>query len=190
MFLNSNSRKMTNYNPNHEPTDVNERIKEYIDYVMHEECETKTDEWTLKKILSWERFGMTICWKCHENREKLLYQLIRQWQDEYDYTGVIRRGVTEYRELPHKIKWLCQNIAMDDIADKREWDFNDLYEYGRKYYMREIKQSEVIDLKISNAINERNIEYLLARFDKFEKQCITKKMIADKKQFPHLEHMN
>jgi hypothetical protein len=178
---------MTNYNPKYEPTAINELILEHIDFVMHEECETKQDVWTLEKILSWERFGSTICERCHENREKLLYRLIRKWQDEYDYKGVIRRGVTEYRELPYNIKSLCQRIAMDTVK-LREWDLNDLYEYGRQIYMREIKQSEVIDLTISNTINERNIEYLIDRFDKFEQQCITKKMITDKKQFPHLSY--
>ena len=179
---------MTNYNPNHEPSDINEKIIEYIDDVMHEECEQpQDDEWTLKNILSWERFGMTICRTCYENREKLLYQLIRQWQDEYDYTGVIRRGVTEYRELPYEIKDMCQRIAVDNVK-KTEWGVDDLYEYGRKFYVREIEQSEVVDLTISNSINERNIEYLLSRFDKFEKQCITKEMIATKKQFPHMKY--
>jgi hypothetical protein len=176
---------MTNYNPNHEPTDINELIMQYIDYTMNEECEE--DEWTLKKILSWERFGSTICETCHNNREKLLYQLIRQWQSEYDYNGVIRRGVTEYRELPYEIKWMCQNIAMNNVK-KTEWGLDDTYEYGRKFYMREIEQSEVIDLRISNAINERNIEYLINRFDKFEKQCITKEMMATKKKFPHMSY--
>ncbi len=178
---------MTNYNPNHEPTAINEKIMLYIDNVMHEECTTQKDEWTLKKILSWERFGMTICERCYENRETLLYRHIREWQDEYVYTGVIRRGVTEYRELPREIKHLCVNIAINNVK-KSEWGLEDLYEYGRKFYMREIEQSEVIDLTISNTINERNIEYLISRFDEFEKQCITKKMIADKKQFPHLKY--
>jgi len=91
---------MSNYNPDHEPTDINELILQHIDYVMHEECETKKDEWTLKKILSWERFVMTICATCHKNRDKLIYQLIPQYKQEYDYTGVIRRGITEYKELP------------------------------------------------------------------------------------------
>ena len=177
---------MTNYNPNHEPTDINELILQYIDYTMNEECEKSVgDNWTLKKILSWERFGTTICDTCHNHREKLLNQLIREWQSEYDYTGVIRRGVTDYKELPYKIKWMCERIAMNNLK-KTEWGLDDTYEYGRKFYMREIEQSEVIDLRISNAINERNIEYLINRFDKFEKQCITKENMATKKQFPNL----
>jgi hypothetical protein len=80
---------------------------------------------------------------------------------------------------------MCQNIAMNNVK-KTEWGLDDTYEYGRKFYMREIEQSEVIDLRISNAINERNIEYLINRFDKFEKQCITKEMMDTKKKFPHL----
>ena len=182
---------MSNYNPDHEPTDINELILQHIDYVMDEECEKKdtpeADNWTLKKILSWERFGSTICYTCHENREKLLHQLIRKWQCEYDYTGVIRRGETEYRELPYKIKSFCQRIAIDNVKQDT-WTPNKLYEYGRKFYMREIKMSELDDLRISNVINERNIEYLLKRFDKFEKQCITKEMLATKKLFPHMNY--
>jgi hypothetical protein len=182
---------MSNYNPDHEPTDINELILQHIDYVMHEECEKKDtsveDTWTLKKILSWERFGSTICRTCDANREKLLYQLIQKWKDEYDYTGVIRRGETEYRELPYEIKYFCQRIAIDNVKQDT-WTPMSLYEYGRKFYMGEIKMSEVDDLKISNVINERNIEYLIKRFDKFEKQCITKEMLATKKQFPHLNY--
>lgn len=179
---------MSNYNPEHEPSDVNEMILGYIDFVMDEECEKKgtpeADNWTLKKILSCERFGMTICKRCFENREKLLYQLIAQYKQEYDYTGVIRRGITEYRELPYEIKRFCQGIAMNHVR-LPVWTQTDVYEYGRKFYMREIEQSELVDLRISNTINERNIEYLIKRFDKFEKQSITKEMLATKKQFPH-----
>jgi hypothetical protein len=177
---------MTNYNPKHEPSTINELILEHIDFVMYDECEkSEEDNWTLANILSWERFGNTICYTCHNNREKLLNQLIREWQSEYDYIGVIRRGVTEYKELPYKIKSMCERIAMNNVK-KTEWGLDDMYEYGRKFYMREIEQSEVIDLRISNAINERNIEYLINRFDKFEKHCITKENITTKKQFPHL----
>lgn len=182
---------MSNYNPEHEPTDINELILQHIDYVMHEECEKKDtseeDTWTLKKILSWERFGMTICATCYTNREKLLYQLIPQYKQEYDYTGVVRRGVTEYKELPYEIKYFCQTMAVNNVKQDT-WTPITLYEYGRKFYMRQIEMTEVDDLKISNAINERNIEYLINRFDKFEKQCITKEMIATKKQFPHLSY--
>lgn len=174
---------MTNYNPKHQPTDINELILEHIDFVMYEECEKEPkDNWTLERILSWERFGSTICATCYENREQLLYRLIRQWKSEYDYTGVIRRGVTEYRELPYKIKYFCQNIAMKNVK-LDVWTPNDDYEYGRKFYMREIAMSEVDDLKISNTINERNIEYLINRFDVFTKQCITREMVNTKKQF-------
>lgn len=174
---------MTNYNPKHQPSAINELILQYIDYTMNEECEKSDgDNWTLAKILSWERFGSTICETCSKNREKLLNQLIQKWKSEYDYIGVIRRGVTEYKELPYKIKWMCQKIAMNNVK-KTEWGLDDTYEYGRKFYMREIDQSEVIDLTISNVINERNIEYLI---NQFTKQCITKENIAIKKQFPHL----
>ena len=183
---------MSNYNPEHEPTEINELILHHIDDVMHEECKKngtpEADIWTLKRILSWERFGSTICHTCDTNREKLLYQLIQKWKGEYDYTGVIRRGVTEYRELPYEIKYFCQRIAMENVLIKDVWTPSTLYEYGRKFYMREIKMSEVDDLKISNVINERNIEYLIKRFDKFEKHCITKEMLATKKQFPHMSY--
>jgi len=178
---------MSNYNPDHEPTDINELILQHIDYVMHEECETKADEWTLKKILSWERYGMTICATCYTNREKLLYELIRKWKSEYMYKGVIRRGITEYRELPYNIKSLCQKIAINNV-NQDTWTPITLYEYGRKFYMRQIKMTEVDDLTISNAINEINVEYLINKFDKFEKQCITKEMLATKKQFPNLSY--
>jgi hypothetical protein len=176
---------MTNYNPNNEPTDINEQILFYIDDVMHDECETDKDIWTLTKILSCELFGMTICRTCHKNREKLVCQLISKWKDEYDYPGVIRRGLTKYRELPYEIKRVCQEFAMNNIKLK-EWTPNDIYEYGRKFCTREIEQSEVIDLKISNAFNERNIEYLIKRFAEFEKQCITTEMLKIKKQFPNV----
>jgi hypothetical protein len=129
---------------------------------------------------------MTICATCYKNREKLLYQLIPQYKEEYDYTGVIRRGKTEYRELPYHIKCFIQGIAMNNVK-LSSWTPQELYVYGRKFYMREIEMSEVDDLKISNAINERNIEYLINRFDKFEKHCITKEMLSSKKQFPHID---
>ncbi len=79
---------------------------------------------------------------------------------------------------------MCQKIVMKNVK-KTEWEVDDMYEYGRKFYMREIEQSEVIDLRISNAINERNIEYLIDRFDKFEK---TRETMATKKQFPHMRY--
>lgn len=182
---------MSSYNPDHEPTDINELILKHIDYVMDEECEKKDtseeDTWTLKKILSWERFGMTICATCYTNREKLLYELIRKWQSEYRYNGVIRRGITEYRELPYDIKSLCQKIAMNNVR-LSVWTPDDMYEHGRKFYMREVRLTQVDDLTISNAINEINVEYLINRFDKFEKQCITKEMLATRRQFPHLSY--
>jgi len=182
---------MSNYNPEHEPTYINELILQHIDYVMHEECEKKdtphADNWTLRNILSWERFGSTICKRCYENREELLYRLIQKWKSEYNYTGIVRRGVTEYRELPYEIKMFCQTIAMKHVK-LPVWTQVDVYEYGRKFYMREIKMSELDDLRISNVINERNIEYLIKRFDKFEKQCITKEMLATKKLFPHMNY--
>jgi hypothetical protein len=154
---------MSNYNTEHEPTDINKLILEHINIVMDEECETKADTWTLKKILSWERFGMTICKSCHDNREKLLYKLIPKYKQEYDYTGIIQRGVTKYRDLPYKLKCFIQGIAMNNVR-LSTWTPDDMYAYGRKFYMRETEMSEVDDLKISNEINERNIEYLINRF--------------------------
>jgi hypothetical protein len=149
---------MTNYTPNYNPTTINKQILEYIDLTMHEKCKVG-DVWTIERILSWERFGNTICETCDNNREHLLYQLIQKWKHEYDYDGVIMRGVTKYNELPYAIKRLCESIAMNNVA-KTEWGLDSLYEYGEKFYMRTIDQSEVINLRISNAINERNIEYL------------------------------
>lgn len=164
----SQSIKMTSYNHHYEPTAINELILEHIDFVMHEECEkkgtTQEDSWNIEIILSQERFG-TICATCTKNREKLLL-LIPKWQSEYDYDGVIRRGTTEYRELPYKIKYFCERIAMDYVQ-RSVWTPYDLYYYGRNFYMKymgETDITEIIDLKISNAINERNIEYLLDKF--------------------------
>lgn len=183
---------MSNYNPDHEPTDINELILHHIDNVMDEECEKKdtpeADTWTIKRILSWERFGSSICATCDKNKDLMIYMLMPEWKCNYDYIGVIQRGVTEYRELPYKIKYFCQRIAMNNVKLDEAWTPNSLYEYGRKFYMREIEMSELDDLKISNIINERNIEYLLDRFDKFEKRCITKEMLATKKQFPHMKY--
>ena len=66
----------------------------------------------------------------------------------------------------YKIKYFCERIAMDHVQ-RSVWTPYDLYYYGQNFYMKymgETDITEIIDLKISNAINERNIEYLFGKF--------------------------
>jgi len=55
----------------------------------------------------------------------------------------------------YEIKYFCQTIAVNNVKLDDAWMPDTLYEYGRKFYMREIEMSEVDDLKISNACHQR-----------------------------------
>lgn len=105
-----------NYNPEQNPTYVNDRIQEYIDTVMHPNCETGKDKWTVESMVSWERFGSTICRKCHDNRERL-HMMVNKFKDDYDAhvieTLLVDRQTTPYSEVPYQIRIKCERAIMD-----------------------------------------------------------------------------
>lgn len=167
-YLKAFSLNMTDYDHTREPTYITEQIFDYIDDVMCNGC-----EWTFEKILSQDTFESTICKTCKENRKNLLDIHINYWQLEYDYDGIITRGVTPYKELPRVLKMQCQAIALEQA----EMKYEDIYDYTQEVYERKCNQSEVVDLKISNAINERNIRYLMNQFERLSRKCITKDLM-------------
>ena len=149
------------YDPSRSPNKVTAQINHYVDWVMNLECTKKVnrDKWTLDTVLSLG--DAKICKTCDKNRETLLNSQIPKWIHEYSYNGVVRRGVTEYRDLPGKIKTVCGSYAVKTIDYITDWTPDNFYEYGKKLYMREILTiPEIVDLGITNAINERNIDYL------------------------------
>jgi len=149
------------YDITRSPEEVTNQIKNYIEYTMNLECKKKVnkDKSTLDTVLS--PGDVEICATCSKKRETLMNGLIQKWIREYSYNGVIRRGVTEYRNLPEKIKTVCGSYAVKTIDYVKDWTPTNFYEYGKKLYMREILTTpEIVDLGITNAINERNIDYL------------------------------
>lgn len=119
-----------NYKPAQNPEFVNECILEYIDYVMHPECETHTDNWTLDKIVSWERFGSSICIKCSENKDKLAH-MIHDFKAKYDvcmtettdsapdcrakFMPKMNRETTPYKDVYYKIRSKVERLGMNDL---------------------------------------------------------------------------
>jgi len=120
-----------NYNPTHNPEYVNECILEYIDDVMHVECQTQKDIWTLEKIISWERFGLSICNKCHENKDKLSF-MVHKFKDDYDkkmikrdtnrllleFMPKLNRKTTPYKDVYYKIRDPIIDIGLYELYPK------------------------------------------------------------------------
>jgi hypothetical protein len=146
-----------NYNPAHNPEYVNECILEYIDNVMHVECQTQKDVWNLSNIFSWQRYGSTICNKCHDNKDKL-YLKIHKFQEDYDnlmvledYEGEHRvfmpklnRKTTPYKDVYYKIRGQIEQIGMYELYPKccnaknctstnradNSWNFDNMFKLG------------------------------------------------------------
>lgn len=144
-----------NYNSAHNPEYVNECILEYIDYVMHEECETKKDVWTLENIFSWQRYGTTICNKCTENKDKLC-GMVHGFKDDYDrlmknkdpcfrvFMPKLNRKTTPYKDVYYKIRSNIVNIGLNElypnccgvkhciniVREANAWNFKSLFKLG------------------------------------------------------------
>jgi len=103
-----------NYKPEQNPEYVNNRIQEYIDTVMHPGCETGKDKWTIESMVSWERFGSSICRKCHANRERAHYLIRNEYMPAYDRecTLWLDRKTTQFKELPYKLRDKIEDIGM------------------------------------------------------------------------------
>jgi len=131
-----------NYNPEQHPKYVNQRIQEYIDTVMHPQCKTHQDKWTVASMVSWERFGSTICSKCNENRERL-HMMVNGFKSDYDVqakgTLLIDRKTTPYSEVPYQIRGTCEIAIMD-------FEFAIYRKYGMALFLRSPTASWTPDL--------------------------------------------
>jgi hypothetical protein len=117
-----------NYKSAQNPEFVNECILEYIDYVMAPDCETQKEDWTLDKIVSWERFGSSICRKCSENKDKLA-PMIHDFKAKYDvcmtkttesyvdteYMPKMDRKTTPYKDVYYKIRSKIEEFGMNNL---------------------------------------------------------------------------
>lgn len=118
-----------NYKPAQNPTYVNDRIQEYIDTVMHPNCETGKDKWTVESMVSWERFGSTICRKCHDNREHAHYLIRNEYMPAYDRvcTQWLDPETTPYRELPYEVRGKIETIGMEHISNVAAYTHGSYY---------------------------------------------------------------
>ncbi len=181
-----------NYNPEQHPKYVNQRIQEYIDTVMHPQCKTHQDKWTVASMVSWERFGSTICRQCYENRERL-HMMVNGFKSDYDTqsnaTLWLDRQTTPYSEVPYQIRGACEAAVMDfEFAIYRNykatlflnsntmtWSPDLLYEGGNYMFSASLPcwsdlskyQQEFITLnaRIDNAVSKWNVIVLHNKYN-------------------------
>jgi hypothetical protein len=174
-----------NYIPEHNPDYVNNLIQNYIDTVMLPGCKQhwrKKDQWTVAQMVSWERFGMTICNNCYDNRERL-HMIVHDFKEEYDKQCqiIINRETTAYRDLPYKIKGSLEGIGMeifpkgykiinDRIIPNSDgtqiWDPENIRKVGELVYTKLSTEQfanlqwETANLKVEQIISNWNISVL------------------------------
>ncbi len=174
-----------NYIPEHNPDYVNNQIQEYIDTVMHPGCKQhwrKKDQWTVAKMVSWERFGSTICMNCYTNRE-ILHTKVNGFKTEYDKQCqiIINRETTLYRDLPYKIKRALEGMGMELFPNGHNtfseqivpnsdgtliWDIENLRKVGELVFKHlggeefNYPQWETANLKVEQIISNWNITVL------------------------------
>lgn len=145
------------YNPAHNPEYVNECILEYIDDVMHEECQTENDRWNLENIFSQQRCGSIICNKCTENKDKL-YEMVYKFKNDYDkkmikidanwlwleFMPKLNRKTTPYKDVYYKIRSQIVDIGLNELysnccgvehcinidREGNAWNFESLFKLG------------------------------------------------------------
>ncbi len=184
-----------NYIPEQNPTYVNNRIQEYIDTVMHPNCETGKDKWTVESMVSWERFGMTICRKCHDNRERAHYLIRNEYMPAYDRvcTLWLDRKTTPYRELPYEVRGSLESIGMHlyntalseygislfpHTAGWQSWDMDAIFNAGQYAFSTagiDVKTSDYMTsqveqecIKINSIINGWNAKVQKRKCDAME----------------------
>ncbi len=174
-----------NYIPEHNPDYVNNQIQNYIDTVMHPGCKQhwrKKDQWTVAKMVSWERFGSTICMNCYTNRE-ILHTKVNGFKTDYDKQCqiIINRETTQYRDLPYKIKGTLECIGMQVFANGinilgeriipadngwQVWDMENLRKVGELVFKQlgteqyNYSEYETANLKVQQIISNWNITVL------------------------------
>lgn len=174
-----------NYIPEHNPDYVNNQIQNYIDNVMHPGCskpDPEKDKWTVAKMVSWERFGSTICMNCYTNRE-ILHTKVNGFKTDYDKQCqiIINRETTQYRDLPYKIKGTLECIGMQVFANGinilgeriipadngwQVWDMENLRKVGELVFKQlgteqyNYSEYETANLKVQQIISNWNITVL------------------------------
>ncbi len=174
-----------NYIPENNPDYVNKCIQEYIDTVMHPGCskpDPEKDKWTVAKMVSWERFGSTICMNCYTNRE-ILHTKVNGFKTDYDKQCqiIINRETTQYRDLPYKIKGTLECIGMQVFANGinilgeriipadngwQVWDMENLRKVGELVFKQlgteqyNYSEYETANLKVQQIISNWNITVL------------------------------
>lgn len=176
-----------NYKPEQNPKYVNQRILDYIDTVMHPQCITQADKWTIESMVSWKRFGSTICHKCSENRERL-HMMVNGFKDEYDAhvkgTMWLDRKTTPYSDVPYSVRGTCEAALMDFEFDiyrrcngvvflpgNTVWTPDLLYTAGSTVFRERlsfknalsrdfIKKINALNLKINNDVKSWNLNVL------------------------------
>lgn len=189
-----------NYKPAQNPQVVNDRIQNYIDTVMHPGCtkpDLEKDKWTVDKMVSWERFGMTICNACRDNRERL-HILVNGFKEDYDANAktelIINRTMTLYRELPYCIKGALETIGRQLFANGisslgetiiqatngyQIWDLENSRKVGEIVFSK-LGQSpefmypeyELANLRVEQIISNWNIGVLERRIIRLECQTL------------------
>ena len=187
-----------NYIPEHNPEEVNKRIQDYIDTVMIPGCskpDLEKDQWTVAKMVSWERFGMTICSNCYGNREKL-HMLVNGFKVDYDTIAkselIINRATTPYRELPFQVKGKLESIGQQLFANGisgfgetiitatngfQMWDLENSRKVGEIVFSQlgtspqfAYPEYELTNLRVEQIINNWNISVLAKRVNVLERQ--------------------
>ena len=167
-----------NYKPEQNPQAVNNRIQNYIDTVMHPGCTKhwrKKDQWTVEKMVSWERFGSTICNECFENRERL-HMMVQGFKTDYDAQCrlIINRATTPYSELPYSIRGKISSLGISD-AGLTTINMDTIYEIGKLTYTQKYEEIantpvEKTYWKIDQIIANWNINLLTQRVADLENE--------------------
>ena len=128
----------------------------------------KKDQWTVAKMVSWERFGSTICNNCYENRERL-HMMVQGFKTDYDteYRLIINRVTTPYNELPYIIRSQIADLGISDVG-ATIIDIDTIYEIGKGTYTQ--KFDEIVKTpvektywKIEQIISNWNFNVLVQR---------------------------
>lgn len=199
-----------NYNLEQNPKYVNQRIQDYIDTVMHPQCKTQTDKWTIDSMVSWERFGPTICNACYENRERL-HKMVNGFKNDYDThskgTLWLDRKTTPYSEVPYVIRGTCELIGMKlfntiqstygiqiftNTNGWNSWDMNSIYMAGQTAFLASSHawtysdpEIEITNSKIDQLVCSWNLNVLLQK-----NTALESKVASLKTQIQQLETSN
>lgn len=176
-----------NYNPNQHPQDVNNRIQNYIDTVMHLGCtkpDLEKDKWTVDKIVYWQSLIPAICGNCYDHCKKLEI-MISEFKENYDrhYNQLILGPNMEYRNLPYYVKTQIESLGPDIYPFmKGKWTDTIRYEAGELVFnhlkisakwetSHNLCKGVILDTHILKAeliINNWNICVLMKRINTLE----------------------